>query len=138
MKLSDESDIRKSKLKLAIQYTSITLVIVIILIGAFYLTFSNFAYKDFDSTLMSRAMSISTAISGKEESAIENLKSISEVLTNYNLGNESIMIFDSKGNIIYENVQDKFALPKNIGVGFYTLEGLEDKKTKLLGYILQS
>ena len=130
MKLSDESDIRKSKLKLAIQYTSITLVIVIILIGAFYLTFSNFAYKDFDSTLMSRAMSISTAISGKEESAIENLKSISEVLKNYNLGNESIMIFDSKGNIIYENVQDKFALPKNISVGFYTLEGLEDEENK--------
>jgi len=86
MKLSDESDIRKSKLKLAIQYTSITLVIVIILIGAFYLIFSNFAYKDFDSTLMSRAMSISIAISREEESAIENLKSISEVLTNYNLG----------------------------------------------------
>lgn len=130
MKLSDESDIRKSKLKLAIQYTSITLFIVIILIGAFYLTFSNFAYKDFDSTLMSRAMSISTAISGKEDSAIENLKSISEILKNYNLGNESIMIFDSKGNIIYENVQDKFALPKNIGVGFYTLEGLEDEENK--------
>jgi len=130
MKLSDESDIRKSKLKLAIQYTSITLVIVIILIGAFYLTFSNFAYKDFDSTLMSRAMSISTAISGEEESAIENLESISEILKNYNLGNESIMIFDSKGNIIYENVQDKFALPKNIGVSFYTLEGLEDEENK--------
>jgi signal transduction histidine kinase len=130
MKLSDESDIRKSKLKLAIQYTSITLVIVIILIGAFYLIFSNFAYKDFDSTLMSRAMSISIAISREEESAIQNLKSISEILTNYNLENESIMIFDSKGNIIYKNVQDKFALPKNIGVGFYTLEGLEDEENK--------
>ncbi|BAL80268.1 sensor histidine kinase [Caldisericum exile] len=136
MKLSDENNIKFAKIKLTLQYTLITLVVLVLLITSFYLTFSNFAYKDFDSTLQNRAISIATTLSGKEESAIEDLKSIAGILKNYDLGNESIMIFDSKGNILYENTQDKFVMPTNVKDGFYTLEGIEgDEQKTVRAYI---
>ncbi|MGB9856008.1 MAG: sensor histidine kinase [Caldisericum exile] len=136
MKLSDDKDIKRAKIKLTLQYTITTLIIVMLLIVAFYFTFSNSAYKDFDSTLQNRAIAIGTALVGKEESAIEDLKSISGILKNYDLGNESLIILDSNGKILYENLQDQFTLPQNIREGFYTLEGKEgDEQKTIRAYI---
>ncbi len=130
MKLNKINDVKVSKIKLTIKYTITTLIIVILLMLSFYLIYSNSMYKNFDLNLQNRAISIASTLIGEEESSFEELKSISSIIKNYNLGNESILILDSNGNILYEIIQENISLPDKIKTGFYNLLSKEDEEQK--------
>lgn len=129
-----ERRVEKEKIKLSVQYTIITLTIVVALMISFYLIYSKSIYKNFDASISQRAISISSMLSGEEELSIESLNSLNLSNSPFQASNEFIEITDGKGNVLYslgstspisiEIVNDSFSY------GTYE-EDVNDKKVAL-------
>jgi signal transduction histidine kinase len=127
MRLTEiERNVRKEKLKLSIVYTLITLAIVVVLMASFYVIYSNSVYKNFDASIMQRATSIASTLSGKEELNIESLNSLKLSESPFQINNEIIEITDNKGKIVFSlsavNNPKISIVPNNFSIGTYIEE----------------
>lgn len=96
-----ERRVKKEKIKLSVQYTIITLTIVVALMISFYLIYSKSLYKNFDASISQRAISIASMLAGEEELNIENLNSLNISNSPFQASNEFIEITDGKGKVLY-------------------------------------
>lgn len=96
-----ERKVKKEKIKLSIQYTIITLIIVVALMVSFYLIYSKSIYNNFDASISQRAISIASILAGEEELNIENLNSLNISNSPFQASNEFLEITDGKGKVLY-------------------------------------
>jgi len=127
MRLTEiERKVKKEKLKLSIVYTLITLAIVVVLMASFYVIYSNSVYKNFDASIMQRATSIASTLSGNEELNIESLNSLKLSESPFQTNNEIIEITDNKGKIVFSlsavNNPKTSIVPNNFSIGTYIEE----------------
>ncbi|MGC8721220.1 MAG: sensor histidine kinase [Caldisericaceae bacterium] len=102
MRLNDiEKRVKRQKLRLAITYTLITILISALLMASFFVVYSNSVYKNFDTSIMQRAASIASTLSGREELSSELLNSLKLSQSTLQSGNEIIEITDNKGNVAF-------------------------------------
>jgi signal transduction histidine kinase len=129
-----EKNVKKEKIKLSIQYTFITLLIVVGLMVSFYFIYSNSIYKNFDASISQRAISIASTLSGEDELNIETLNSLNLSKSPFQVSNEIIEITNAKGKIFFSlaginptNIEIK---PNSFSFGTYT-EEVNNKKVLL-------
>jgi signal transduction histidine kinase len=98
-----EKRVKREKIRLSVQYTLITLVIVVLLMVSFYLIYSRSIYDNFDASISQRATSIANVLSTKEELNPEALKSTNLSQSLFQTSNEIIEISDAKGTILFSS-----------------------------------
>jgi len=96
-----ERQVKKEKIKLSVQYTIITLIIVVALMVSFYLIYSKNTYNNFDASISQRAISIASTLAGEEELNIEDLNSLNLSNSPFQASNEFLEITDGKGKVLY-------------------------------------
>jgi len=96
-----ERKVKKEKIKLSVQYTIITLIILVALMVSFYLIYSRSIYNNFDASISQRAISIASTLAGEEELNIENLNSLNISNSPFQASNEFLEITDGKGKVLY-------------------------------------
>ena len=96
-----DKNLNKIKLKLAIQYSLMVLLIVISLMSLFYFVYSNTLYKNFDASISNRSLSISSMLSSKEELNIETLDSLNLSQNPFQNQEEIIQIIDKNGKVLF-------------------------------------
>ncbi len=133
-KSSSDKEVRAAKIKIALRYTIVTFTILVVLVSSFYIFFSKNAYKNVDSSLYNRALSISASLSGQEDQNIKDLNNVESLIKNfYQSDNEFIFVIDASKNILYESNTINLSFPQIIDEGFYTLRGpKEDKKDSFI------
>jgi len=98
-----EKKVRKEKIRLSVQYTLITLVIVVLLMTSFYLIYSKTIYNSFDASISQRAASVAGVLSTKEELTLEVVKSMNLSQSPFQTSNEIIEITDARGSILFSS-----------------------------------
>jgi len=99
MKIKD--DFKREKIKLSLIYSLINLFIIFILIFSFYFIYSKAIYKNFDSNLMQRNITLNELLSTEEDLFFENLKEVQNKKTPFEGNDEIIILSDLNKNIIY-------------------------------------
>ena len=128
-KSSSDKEVRATKIKIALRYTIVTFIILVVLVSSFYIFFSKNAYKNFDSSLYNRVLSINASLSGQEDRSIKDLNNVESLIKNfYQSDSEFIFIIDASKNVLYESSNINLSFPQTIKEGFYTLKGPEEDK----------
>jgi len=105
----NKSEFKKIKIKLTVQYSLVTFLIVFALESLFYIVYSRNLYQNFDIKLKDRANSILTTLEiGKSVANLESLYSLEISMNPFYENEEVIQIFDKNGKNIFSIGDLKF------------------------------
>lgn len=121
-----DKKLKRIKLKLAVQYSFMVLLIITFFMSLFYFVFSNQLYKNFDTNISNRTLSISSIILSKDKVNIETLNYIDLSQNPFHSEEEVIQIIDKNGKVLFSvgdlNLLTINNLTEGLSTGYYMEE----------------
>ncbi len=127
----------KARLRLALKYSIVTMLIVATLEILFFIVYSENLYQNFDNSIRNRAYSIASILATNEKFPANITILSDESNNNPFYGNdEVIQVIDNHGNIIFSTINraklGDSTLSVNKFLTTYKIENIDNKRKKIL------
>jgi len=127
----------RARLRLALKYSIVTMLIVAVLEILFFIVYSRNLYQNFDNSIRNRAYSIASIFATNEKFPANIAILSDESNNNPFYGNdEVIQVMDSHGNIIFSTIDKTKLGDSKLSVNkfltTYKIENIDNKRRKIL------